>query len=97
MEPKYEQLLHWEDPGPSVLSEDATEPDKPWGDGPSQPLNGKQVPSLMMDSYSFKSQEELMRVQRYCWEHGGWQLEQVSCRPKQLVTCHWYSCYWVVA
>ena len=87
MEPEYEQLLHWEDPGPAVLGEDAAEPDKPWGDGitiygPSQLLKGKQVPSLMADSYGFKSQEELMRVQRYCREHGGWQLEQVSCQPK---------------
>ena len=87
MEPEYEQLLHWEDPGPTDSGEDAAEPDKPWSDGitaygPSQPLKGKQVPSLMVDSYSFKSQEELMRVQRYCREHRGWQLEQVSCRPK---------------
>ena len=93
MEPEYEQLLHWEDPELAVSGKDAAEPDKPWGDGitvygPSQPLKGKQVLSLMADIYGFKSQEELMRVQRYCWEHGGWQLEQVSCRPKRLVACH---------
>ena len=87
MEPEYEQLLSWEDPGPAVLGEDATEPNKPWGDGitvsgSNQPLKGRQTPSLMADSYGFKSQEELMRVQRYCWDHGGWQLEQVSCQPK---------------
>ena len=83
MEPEYEQLLQWEEPGPTGLGEAAAEPDKPWGDGivvygPSQPLRGKQVPSLMADSYGFKSQEELLRVQKYCREHGGWQLEQVS-------------------
>ena len=79
MEPEYEQLLHWEDPGPAVSGKDVAEPDKPWGDeitvyGLSQPLKGKQVPSLMVDSYGFKSQEELMRVQRYCWEQevGSW-------------------------
>ena len=33
MEPEYEQLLSWEDPGPAVPGEDATEPNKPWGDG----------------------------------------------------------------
>ena len=71
MEPEYEQLLSWEDPGSAVLGEDAIEPDKPWGDGntvsgPNQPLKGRQTPSLMADSYGFKSQEELMRVQKYC-------------------------------
>ena len=89
MEPEYEQLLSWEDPGPAVPGEDATKPDKPWGDGimvsgSNQPLKGRQTPSLMADSYGFKSQEELMRVQRYCWDHGGWQFEQVSCQPKRL-------------
>ena len=98
MEPEYEQLLNWEDPGPAVLGEDATEPDKPWGDGitvsgPNQPLKGRQMPSLMADSYGFKSQEELMRVQKYCRDHGGWQLEQVRCQPKRLVACHLYPCY----
>ena len=87
MEPEYEQLLQWEEPGPAGLGEAAAEPDKPWGDGivvhgPSQSLRGKQVPSLMADSYGFKSQEELLHVQKYCREHGGWQLEQVSHRPK---------------
>ena len=36
------------------------------------------MPSLMADSYGFKSQEELMRVQKYCQDHRGWQLEQVT-------------------
>ena len=98
MEPEYEQLLSWEDPGPAVPGEDATEPVKPWGDGitvsgPNQPLKRRQTPSLMADSYGFKSQEELMRVQKYCRDHRGWQLEQVSCRPKRLVACHSYPCY----
>ena len=97
MEPEYEQLLQWEEPGPTG-SDEASEPDKPWGDGiivygPSQLLRGKQVPSLMADSYGFKSQEELLRVQKYCREHGGWQLEQVSRRPKPLVACYCLSCY----
>ena len=78
MEPEYEQLLQWEEPGPAGSGE-APEPDKPWGDGivvygPSQLLRGKQVPSLMADSYSFKSQEELLRMQKYCHEQaaGSW-------------------------
>ena len=87
MEPEYEQLLSWEDPGPAVPGVAATEPNKPWGDGitvsgPNQPLKGRQTPSLMADSYGFKSQEELLRVHKYCRDHGGWQLEQVSHRPK---------------
>ena len=97
MEPEYEQLLQWEEPGPAGLGE-APEPDKPWGDGivmygPSQLLRGKQVPSLMADSYDFKSQEELLRVQKYCRKHGGWQLEQVSRRSKRLVACHYLPYY----
>ena len=80
-------MLSWEDPGPAVPGEDATEPDKTLGDGitvsiSSQPLKGRQMPSLMADSYGFKSQEELLRVQRFCRDHGGWQLEQVSHQPK---------------
>ena len=83
MELEYEQLLSWEDPGPAVPSAAATEPDKPWGDGivvsgPSQPLRGRQTVSLMVDSYGFQSQEELLRVQKYLRDHGWWQLEQVS-------------------
>ena len=55
MEPEYEQLLSWEDPGPAVPGEDTTGPDKPWGDGitvsrSNQPLKGRQMPSLMADS-----------------------------------------------
>ena len=88
MELDYEQLLSWEDPGPAVPDIAATESDKPWGDGitvsgPNQPLKGRQMVSLMADSYVFRSQEELLRVQKYCRDHGGWQLEQVSCQPKQ--------------
>ena len=83
MEPEYEQLLRWQDPGPAVPGTAATEPDKPWGDGimvsrPNQPLRGSQTTSLMADSYGFRSQEELLCVQKYCRDHGGWQLEQVS-------------------
>ena len=83
MEPEYEQLLSWEDPGSAVPGAAATEPDKPWGDGimvsgPSQPLKGRQTASLMGDSYGFQSQEELLRVLKYLKDHGRWQLEQVS-------------------
>ena len=89
MEEEYDRLLSWVDPAPGAA---VGEPDKPWGDGitvsgPSQPLKGTQTSSLMADSYGFHSQEELPWVQRYCREHGGWQLEQVRCQPKRLVTC----------
>ena len=61
MEPEYEQLLSWEDQGPTVPGAAATEPEKPWGDGivvsgPNQPLKGRQTVSLMVDSYGFWSQ-----------------------------------------
>ena len=83
MEPKYKQLLSWEDAGPTVSGATATEPDKPWGDEitvswPNKPLKGRQTTSLMADSYGFRSQEELLRVQKYLKDHGRWQLEQVS-------------------
>ena len=89
MEPEYEQLLNWEDPGPAVPGTAAAEPNKPWGDGITvsgsiQPLKGRQTSSLMADSYGFRSQEELLRVLKYLKDHGGWQLEQVSRRPKRL-------------
>ena len=84
MEPGYEQLLSWEDPWPAVPGVAATESNKPWGDGimvsgPNQPLKGRQTASLMADSYGFRSQEELLRVQKYCRDHSGWQLEPFSC------------------
>ena len=84
MEPEYKQLLSWEDPGLAVPDAAATEPNKPWADGitvsgPNQPLKGRQTVSLMANSCGFRSQEELLRVQKYCRDHGGWQLEQVSC------------------
>ena len=87
MEPEYEQLLSWEDPGPAVPGAAATEPDKPWGDGimvssPNQPLKQRQMANLMAESYGFRSWKELLRVQKYCRDHGRWQLEQVNCRPK---------------
>ena len=87
MELEYEQLLTWEDPGAAVPGMAAAEPDKPWGDGitvswPNQPLKGRQTVSLMAESYGFSLQEELLRVQKYCKDHSGWQLEQVSCQSK---------------
>ena len=88
MEQEYEQILSWEEPGPTVPGAAATEPNKPWGDRivvsrPSQSLRERQTASLMADSYGFQSQEELLRVQKYLRDHGGWQLEQVSHQPKQ--------------
>ena len=83
MEVEYDEVLHWESPGPAVPGELCTAPDTPWGEsiklaGIIQPLKGRQTTSLMADSYSFQSQEELLRVQKYLKDHGGWQLEQVS-------------------
>ena len=84
MEPEYEEVLHWVDPGPTVPSEASQTFDTPWGEGIHlagvvQPLKGKTTSSLMADSYGFQSQEELLRVQKYLKNHGGWQLEQVRC------------------
>ena len=87
MEPEYEQLLSWEDPGPAVPGAAAAELNKLWGDGivvtgPNQPLKGRQTASLVADSYGFRSQEELLRVQKYLKDYGRWQLEQISHQPK---------------
>ena len=76
MEPAYEEVLHWVDPGPAVPGEAAASPKTPWGEGIKlaravQHLTGR-LTSLLM------SQEELLRVQKYLRDHGGWQLEQVS-------------------
>ena len=92
MEPEYEQLLSWEDPGPTVPGAAAAEPDKPWGDrivvsGPSQPLKGRQSVSLMADSYGFWSQEELLRVQKYLRDHGG----LMGLCPTHIVCAHYYQ------
>ena len=83
MEAEYDEVLHWVDPGPAVPGEAATSSETPWGEGIQlagvvQPLKGRQTSSLMADSYGFQSQEELLRVQKYLKDHGGWQLEQVS-------------------
>ena len=93
MELEYDEVLHWVDPGLAVPGEAAMSSETPWGEGIKlagavQPLKGRLTSSLMVDSYGFQSQEELLRVQKYLRDHGGWQLEQVSYRPKQLVTCH---------
>ena len=84
MEEEYDHPLSWVDPGPASPGAAVGDPDKPWGDGitvsgPSQPLKGRQMSSLMADSYGFRSQEELLWVQKYCREHGGLHLEQVHC------------------
>ena len=93
MEAEYDEVLHWVDPGPAVPGEAAASSETPWGEGIQlagvvQPLKGRQTSSLMVDSYGFQSQGELLRVQKYLKDHGGWQLEQVSYRPKRLVACH---------
>ena len=75
MEPEFNEVLHWVDPdaaGPEGASSSA---DTPWGEGilltgVVQPLRGRQTASLMADSYGFRSQEELLRVQRYLKDHG---------------------------
>ena len=83
MEAEYNEVLHWEAPGPAVPGESSTAPNTPWGEGIQladviQLLKGRQTMSLMADSYGFQSQEELLHVQKYLKDHGGWQLEQVS-------------------
>ena len=83
MEAAYDKVLHWEDPGPAVQGEASAMPETPWGEGIQlagmvQPLKGRQTLSLMADSYRFRSQEELIRMQKYLKDYGGWQLEQVS-------------------
>ena len=87
MEAECDEVLQWVDPGPAVPGEAATSSETPWWEGIQlagviQPLKGRQTSSLMADSYGFQSQEELLRVQKYLRDHGGWQLEQVSYRPK---------------
>ena len=83
MEVEYDEVLHWEAPGPAVPGEWSPAPYTPWGEGIQlagivQLLKGRQTTSLMADSYGFQSQEELLRVQKYLKDHGRWQLEQVS-------------------
>ena len=89
MEVEYEEVLSWVDPGPGEAASSGTETPGSWGEGihlfgAPQPLKGHHTASLMADSYGFASTEELSRVQKYLHEHGGWQLEQVSYRPKRL-------------
>ena len=86
MEAEYDEVLCWVDPSPAVPGEAAMSSETPWGEGIQlagvvQPLKGRQTSSLMADSYGFQSQEELLQVQKYLRDHGGYQ-------PKQLVTCH---------
>ena len=88
MEAEYEEVLTWVDPGPGEAASSGTETPGPWGEGihlygAPQPLKGCHTASLMADSYSFALTEELSMVQRYLCEHGGWQLEQVSCGSKR--------------
>ena len=83
MEVEYDEVLHWKAPGPAVPGESSTAPNTPWGEGIQlagivQLLKGRQTTSLMADSYGFQPQEELLCVQKYLKDHGGWQLKQVS-------------------
>ena len=83
MEAEYDEVLHLEDPSPAVPGEVSAASETPWGEGIQlagmvQHLKGRQTTSLMADSYGFQSQEELLWVQKYLKDHGGWQLEQVS-------------------
>ena len=85
MEAEYDEVLHWEVPGPVEPGESSMAPETTWGEGIQlagviQPLGegGKQTPPLMAGSYGFQSQEELLRVQKYLKDHRVWQLEQVS-------------------
>ena len=87
MEAEYDEVLTWVDPGPGDAEAAPVDVSGPWGEGihvfgEVRPLKGRRTPNLMADSYSFSSSEELSRVQKYLQEHGGWQLEQVSCQPK---------------
>ena len=89
MEPVYEEVLTWVDPDPDNADAAPADVSGPWGEGihvfgEVKPLKGCRTPNLMADSYGFSSSEELSRVQKYLQEHGGWQLEQVSCRLKRL-------------
>ena len=83
MEAEYDEVLNWEHPNPAVPGEVSAASETPWGEGIQlagivQHLKGRQTTSLMADSYGFQSQEELLRVQKYLKDHGGWQLKQVS-------------------
>ena len=81
MEAEYDEVLHWEVPGPVEPGESSMAPETPGGypvGGVIQPLRRKQTPSLMADSYGFQSQDELLRMQKYLKDHGEWQLKQVS-------------------
>ena len=84
MEAEYDEVLHWEEPGPAnPKGEPSMMPETPWGEGIQlagtiQLLKGRQTPSLMVDSYGLRSQEELLHMQKHLKDHGEWQLEQVS-------------------
>ena len=52
MEAEYNEVLHWESPGPAVPGESSIAPDTPLGEGIQlagiiQPLKGRQTTSLM--------------------------------------------------
>ena len=65
MEPVYEEVLHWVDPSPAIPGEASALPKTPWEEGIKlaravQPLKGRLTSLLMVDSYGFQSQEELL-------------------------------------
>ena len=39
------------------------------------------MPTLMSSMYGFECEEEIDDTKKYLLAHGGYQLEQVSCRP----------------
>ena len=43
--------------------------------------SSRTMPTLMSSMYGFECEEEMDDTKKYLLTHGGYQLEQVSCRP----------------
>ena len=88
MEAEYNEALSWEDPGPAnPTGEPSTVPEIPWGEGIQlagviQLLKGRQTPLLMAESYGFRSQEELLHVQKYLKDHRAGSLNRLVASYK---------------
>ena len=104
MEVEYDQPLAYVDPGPAIPGAEPTgDLTQPWGDGivvwgTTQLQRCQQTPSLMVDSYSFRGEEEWGRVQQYLKSHGGWQLEQVGVTGESIwsfVAICWSLVHWL--
>ena len=53
----------------------------------------KETPSLLVDMCGFSCEEEMQDVRQYLWNHGDYQIEEVSV--KQLVALYYFvSRYW---